>query len=193
MVGDDVVDLGEPEAREDALHPRFDARVFASAERAALAASAAPGRLRWILWAAKEAAFKLARKRDPRVAFAPSRFVVSLDARLRGHVAWAGGAARVQVRVAGAAVHATARDGDPEGSGLARALARLAGGDDPSHAARELARRRSAQRLGLDPRELCVVRRGGIPSLGLAAGGALDLSLSHHGRFVSFACELEPR
>ena len=43
MVGDDVVDLADPEARADALHPRFDARVFAPAERAALAASADPG------------------------------------------------------------------------------------------------------------------------------------------------------
>src|SRR3990172_11249674 len=101
MVGDARVDLGDPEARESALPPRFDARVFAPAERAALGASPASGRLRWILWAAKEAAYKLARKLDPGVAFSPSRFVVSLDATLRGRVAFAGGAARVRVRRAG--------------------------------------------------------------------------------------------
>ena len=36
MIGNDVVDLADPEAREAALHPRFDARVFAAGERALL-------------------------------------------------------------------------------------------------------------------------------------------------------------
>src|SRR5262245_15957096 len=192
MVGDDLVDLRDPEAREGAQHPRFDARVFAPAERAALAASPAAGRLRWVLWAAKEAAYKLARKLDPAVAFSPSRFVVSpLGARMRGRVSWAGGAASVQVRLAGDAVHATARDADPARGGLVRGVARLASGDDPSRAARELALRRVAARLGLDARDLRVVRRGRIPGLALPGGGALDLSLSHHGGFVSFACEFD--
>ena len=69
MVGDDVVDLGDPEAR--AVHPRFDARVFGTAERALLAASREPECLRWVLWAAKEAAWKLAAKRGPRPIFSP--------------------------------------------------------------------------------------------------------------------------
>jgi len=193
MVGDDLVDLGDPEVCSGAQHPRFDARVFAPAELAALAASPVAGRLRWILWAAKEAAYKLARKLDPGVAFSPSRFVVSLDATLRGRVAFAGGAARVRVRPAGDAGHAPARDGERTGTGLVLGVARLGARDDPSRAARELALRRVAERLGLDPRELRVVRRGRIPSLRLPGGDALDLSLSHHGSFVSFACELDPR
>jgi len=190
MIGDDVVDLADPEARADALHPRFDARVFAPAERAALAASADPGRLRWVLWAAKEAAYKLASQRDPRVVFSPRRFAVSLGARLPGRVLWPGGAARVQVRRVGDAAHATARPLDAPGGGLARGVARIAPGDDPSREARELARRGVARRLGLDARALYVVRRGRIPRLELPGGRALALSLSHHGAFVSFACEL---
>ena len=208
MVGDDVVDLGDPEARDGAQHPRFDARVFASVERAALAESPAAVRLRWILWAAKEAAYKLARKLDPGVVFSPSRFVVSLgpaasEARsepqasevlgpdaLRGRVSWPGGLARVEVRELGGAVHAIARDGDGQ-CVLVRGVATLEPGDDPSRAARGLAVRRVARRLGLDPRDLGVVRRGRIPSLALPGGGALELSLSHHGCFVAFACELE--
>jgi phosphopantetheinyl transferase (holo-ACP synthase) len=190
MVGDDVVDLADPEAGLGAQHPRFDARVFAPAERAALSASAEPGRLRWLLWAAKEAAYKLARKRDPRVIFAPARFVVTLDSRSSGRVVWSGGAARVQLRRSGSAVHATARDAGASGA-FVRGVARRGTGEDPSRAARALALRRVARRLGLDPRELRVVRRGRIPVLELLRGGALDLSLSHHGGFVSFACELD--
>ena len=32
MIGNDVVDLGDDEAREGAQHPRFDARVFTAGE-----------------------------------------------------------------------------------------------------------------------------------------------------------------
>ena len=39
MLGNDVVDLADPETRRAALHPRFDARAFAPRERAALAAA----------------------------------------------------------------------------------------------------------------------------------------------------------
>jgi hypothetical protein len=48
-----------------------------------------------------------------------------------------------------------------------------------------------AERLGLAAGEMRVERRGRIPRLLLPGAGALDLSLSHHGRLVSFACELE--
>ncbi len=59
MVGNDIVDLGDAETCNGPSHPGFDARVFAPVERRALAASPAPNRLRWSLWAAKEAAYKL--------------------------------------------------------------------------------------------------------------------------------------
>src|SRR5262245_24406175 len=197
MVGDDLVDLDDPEARDGAQHPRFDARVFAAAERAVLAASPAPVRLRWVLWAAKEAAYKLARKLDPGVVFSPPGFAVSLSpakARgvLRGRVCWRGGLLRVEVRELGGAVHAIAKDGGRQG-GLVHGVASLGPCDDPSLAARDLAVRRVAERLGLDASGLRVLRRGRIPSLALPGGGALALSLSHHGRFVAFACELERR
>lgn len=192
MVGDDLVDLGDAEARAGAPHPRFDARVFAPAERAALAASAAPNRLRWAFWAAKEATFKLARKLDPKTVFAPSRFVVGFDAELRGRVAWPGGSARVEVLAEGEAIHATATDGAPAARRLVRGVARLDAGGDPSRAARDLALCRVADRLGLAPEGLRVEKRGRIPCLRLADARRLDLSLSHHGRLVAFACDPGP-
>ena len=45
MIGNDVVDLSDPESAPAALHPRFDARAFCEAERERLAASRDPGRL----------------------------------------------------------------------------------------------------------------------------------------------------
>ena len=74
LVGNDVVDLHDSESRPGALHPRFDVRVFTPDEREALSAAAYP--LRWTLWAAKESAYKVAKKLDPTVRFLPRDFVV---------------------------------------------------------------------------------------------------------------------
>src|SRR4029453_11561642 len=79
-----VVDFAASEARAGAAHPRFDARVFACSEREALLRSDAPPGLPWILWAAKEAAYKAVKRADPATVFSPRRFVV---ARLGGAAA----------------------------------------------------------------------------------------------------------
>src|SRR5512139_2501725 len=78
MIGNDVVDLLDPETQPGAVHPRFDARVFTDDELRALRRSVAPGRLRWLMWAAKESAFKAVRRNDACVAFRPREFAVTL-------------------------------------------------------------------------------------------------------------------
>ena len=82
MLGNDVVDLADPEVRGGPAHPRFDARVFSPPERRALESESAPNRLRWTLWAAKEAAYKLAVKRDPNAIFAAASLVASRPDRI---------------------------------------------------------------------------------------------------------------
>ena len=79
MVGNDIVDLDDMEVRTGPAHSRFDIRVFSLEERLAIAAAPEPNRLRWSLWAAKEAAYKVAVKRNPDVIFSPSRFTVETD------------------------------------------------------------------------------------------------------------------
>jgi hypothetical protein len=189
MVGDDVVDLGDPEAR--AVHPRFDARVFGAAERALLAANPSPECLRWVLWAAKEAAYKLAAKRGPRPIFSPVEFAVEVAPGPAGHwsgrVRHAGRAVCVRVRRVGDALHAvaTARGGAFGG------LAVLGDGEDASQAARALAARGLARRAGAPPEAVRFARRGRVPRVWLEGRDLrADLSLSHHGRFVAFACQL---
>ncbi len=189
MVGNDVVDLADLEVCNGPAHPRFDARVFAPAERRALEAGGAPNRLRWTLWAAKEAAYKLAVKRDPNVIFAASRFVVKLDRALHGEVEHPGGRVAVTLATRGDAVHAVARDAAaPE---IVTGLASWAGATDASDAVRRLAVRDVAARLGVRESDLRIGRRGRIPTLSLRGSDRpLDLSLSHHGRYVAFACEI---
>src|SRR5262249_55831635 len=79
MIGDDVVDLADPDADAGSMHPRFDRRVFHPHERALIARSAQPGHTRWLLWALKESAYKAARKDDPAAVFRPGRSVAALE------------------------------------------------------------------------------------------------------------------
>jgi phosphopantetheinyl transferase (holo-ACP synthase) len=186
LLGDDLIDLADPEAAESALHPRFDARAFTPAERAELALAPERHALRWRLWGAKEAAYKAARRRDPAVRFHPREFAVSGDV-----VTHASGRYRVTFSSAGGALHAVAAlegDGECALSGCAR----LAPVETPSAAARRLAIEAAAEHLGCAPAELAVGSVDRVPYLlrgGSPCGGAL--SLSHHGAFAGFALALD--
>lgn len=190
MVGNDLVDLRDPETRPAALHARFDERAFAAAERERLRGSPAPDRLRWILWAAKEAAYKLARKLDGETPFAPARWVVNLDEALRGSVVHEHFEVRVAVREERDAVHAIALDDGAREGGILAGLAPLADAREASDAARRLAADAVSRRLGIPRSALRFERRHRIPFLHVAGVDApLDLSLSHHGSWVAFACD----
>ena len=194
MLGNDVVDLKDPETQAGMQHPRFDLRVFAQEERARIARSGAPERLRWIMWAAKEAAYKVARKLDARAVFAPSRFVVRADERLRGEVELPEGRRiPLVVRADAEFVHAIASDRADFERELVEGLGALGPctARDESRRAREFATLGLARELGRPAEQLSIEKRGRIPQLLLAGvDAAVDLALSHHGRFAAFACEL---
>jgi hypothetical protein len=193
MLGNDVIDLGDPETRPGAHHPRFDARVFTPDERAALASAAHPERLRWRLWALKEAAYKCLKKLAPETCFSPRRFAVRLAGDRPFAVDHAGRRLRVALWEEGDALHAIATDGaDPERDVL-RALRALPAAAEPAHASaavRALARDAAAAHLGCAPDELRFASAGRAPLLSRGAAPLLlDLSLSHHGRFLAAAVE----
>lgn len=79
MLGNDVVDLRDADSRPESFRPRFDARVYADPERRAIARDSRPLVRRWAHWAAKEAAYKLARQLDPGFVFAPKRLVACFE------------------------------------------------------------------------------------------------------------------
>ena len=194
MIGNDIVDLGDPELCPELRHTRFDARVYAPSERAALEASGAPERLRWIFWAAKEAAYKVARKIDPRVIFSPPRFRVELAADLRGSVQHDDREFCIRVDEAEGRVHALATDEDSfDDEFLWKVIPFDGDVGTAGKAVRALARRELATHLDVQLEDLEVERVERIPVL-LWDGKALDLdlSLSHHGRFLAFGCDLRP-
>jgi len=195
MVGNDVVDLRDDEALPEAA-PRFDARVFCAEELASLDASPHRSRRRWRLWAAKEAAYKLAVKRDPATVFAPSRFRVRLaDEAELGVVDTPPASVSVRIAEVDGAVHAVASTASGQiVTGVLRIAARDgASGSDPGEIARRFAREQLAAKLEVPLDALEIRKRGRVPELwqcGVRA--AADLSLSHHGDVVAFACEIAP-
>jgi phosphopantetheinyl transferase (holo-ACP synthase) len=190
MLGNDVVDLADVESRVEAHHPRFDARVFDESERALIAAGP-PGEIRrWTLWAAKESAYKAARKENASTLFEPRRFVVRVAGDGRLVVTAVARRFRVDVRGDADHIHAVAHRVDDPLDPLCVAVAMLpAAGDDERAAVRRLAAVTIARRLGLAMDDVVVARDGRIPALWIRGRrAAADLSLSHHGRFVAVAC-----
>ncbi len=192
MIGDDVVDLADPETAEGAPHSRFDVRVFHEEERERIARATDPRAARWACWAAKEAAYKLACRIDPVLRFAPHRYRVILDVPDRARVEGAGRHFDVSLIREADALQAVARLAGTDGGRVLRAAARLVPGEAPGGAARALALRVLAPQLDASPEELVIEKRGRLPEL-RRHGEPLPLSLSHHGSFVSFACWLPPR
>jgi 4'-phosphopantetheinyl transferase superfamily len=201
MIGNDVVDLGDPDSDAGTLSPRFDQRVFGAAEQRRLLQSPQPARERWRLWAAKEAAYKLARKLDPGTVFAPLRFAVELAScgepgECAGTVRHGAALHRLQICEGVDYVHAVVIPAAGSScvtlTGLHR-LRREETEDDcalaPGRAVRRLCVEAIAARLGLDTMDFEVRKQERVPRLywrGRPAEG-IDLSLSHHGGFVAFA------
>jgi hypothetical protein len=192
-VGNDVVDLADPETRLSGLHPRFEERVFGAAEREALEASRSRHQLHWALWAAKESAYKARKRLDPEAVFSPRAFAVELSPLPTtggvavGRVFHRGDVFDLEVRVDGASVHAVARSESEAG---ARVVWKVGGTrSDPGVAVRRLAAAAIGAALGLDPDGLRIVGR---PPVATDGDRRLDVgvSLSHHGRFVAVACTL---
>jgi hypothetical protein len=190
MLGNDIVDLADAETR--GLHPRWDERVLAPAERLALANHPEPHRLRWILWSAKEAAYKAA-SRLRETVFSPSRFVVTLDAADSvGRVRHGPESFGLAIRRGADFLHARAWSITVATPALVWASRRLRPDErDPGAAARALAVSRLAEVLGIADDQLSILRERRMPAL-VIAGRHSDsvLSLSHHGRYVGFACRL---
>jgi len=192
-VGNDVVDLADPETRLCGLRPRWAERVFGAAERQALDASPSRHLLHWALWAAKESAYKARKRFEPETVFSPKEFEVELSPLPAaagvavGRVFHGGQVFDLDVRLDGASVHAVATSADEAGARLLWKVERALG--DPGVAARRLAARAIGPALGLDPFGLRIVGR---PPVATSRDRRIEVgvSLSHHGRFVAFACTL---
>jgi len=208
-VGNDVVDLRDPETQPGALHPRFDARVFTPAEREQIDDGEQGHRTRWLMWAAKESAYKAAKKLDPRTVFSPRRFEVELQGEREGTVRFGGSVFSLLAELSDELVHVVAAP-------ASEAMQTASGPADRSafetgkrfwlqfETARLSSRARDALVAGLEVRQMAaralgslleiprqrieLIRRGRVPrALFEGVRLPIDLSLSHHGRFGAYA------
>lgn len=197
-MGNDVVDLDDPTILRSHLRERFVARVCTPDERAALAAAEDAKTLLWSLFAAKEAAYKIAAKGGPAPGFAHRRFEVAPDlGSVRDAVTGQRLHLWVEVDAARGFVHAVAADGAhrPE-----HEVSTLPDHPDASEVARARLAAAAARRRG-GARDAYAIERapapgswdGYAPPLLLEDGRAVpgaDVSLSHDGRFVAWAMTL---
>lgn len=191
-VGNDVVDLQDPEIADRHRSERFLRRVLADEEHARVVRAIDAKALLWALFAAKEAAYKLAMKLGPRPVLGHRSFVVAEDLRSVRH---AGRVFDLAVTRTADFVHAVSFvGGEPELVRVAPAVGGLAG--DPSAAVRALLASSVALHFGVDPGEIVVIRDPlpgswdgyGPPRVLFGRSTpARDVSLSHHGRFLAFA------
>ena len=189
MVGNDVVDLSDPESSHDACHLRFDRRVFTPEELEVLSTDHTDVQRRWILWSAKEAAYKAARRECAGITFSPPHFVVSLARSLCGSVRVGIRRWPVRVRIDGDCVHAVVSENESFASTLSgsRRLMTAELGD-PSQEVRRFAIASIAAGLGISTSDLRIEKTNRIPQLIVAGEAApVALSSSQHGFHPGFA------
>lgn len=188
MVGNDVVDLDDPETAAEGLNPRFDARVFSNDELERIAAAEDSRRLRWTLWAAKESAYKLCKRKDATAIFAHARFETALDDSGHGYVRLGDWTCAVQVTCQMAQIHAVATAEYDDRKRVVSCVQKISRENDPSLKVRRLAIESVARSIGID-RESVTITTGAdrVPRLHLDGSIHGFLSLSHHGSLVAFA------
>ncbi len=190
MVGNDIVDLGDPEAQPELLHPRFDRRVFTADELALIKTHSKPNQMRWMLWACKESAFKLVKRGRPSTVFSPRAFEVEMEGSGTAWVHHHGSTVSIEIARHGDAIHAVAAWKRDEGHRIISGVGKTRA--NPSDAVRELARQHLARVYSCRSAEIEIASGPDrIPKL-LVGGRESQrfISLSHHGRFVAFACSL---
>jgi phosphopantetheine--protein transferase-like protein len=210
-VGNDVIDLKEPENRGKSGDHRFLDRVFTAPERAMIAAARPPDTLLWSLWAAKEAAYKAVSGGDPSVCSIPRRYPVLIDGgeksgttdaaqgpegRLTGRVITPRGEVALRITMTDDYVHAVVAGSESVLAGVIGQVDRM----DPAEAeapggesgfVRGQLLREIARRLDCPVADLAVLTdQSGSDAPRVVLRGrplAVNISLSHDGRFSAFA------
>lgn len=79
LIGNDLVDLTNPDIANKHNEERFLKRVLAPSEIKKMKSTSDPKKLLWLLWAGKESAYKVLKKLMPEMIFSHSKIVVDID------------------------------------------------------------------------------------------------------------------
>lgn len=191
MIGNDVIDLNDPESLPHKQHRRFDRMAFTADERAQLRKRGNRQADRWSMWASKEAAYKLLKQSDESVRFIPRRFNVELSGSDECLVVHENIKVWIRLKTGADYIHALALKTEPleqdELPPVVIVRLETPPARPPSTRIRKLVCRMAAQWFGCRETELNVVTENKIPRLVDAKGAHRGyLSLSHHGRYMAF-------
>jgi len=207
-LGNDIVDLNDPFAREKGRCRRYASRVLSFRELVWWEESRDPSRLLWTCWSAKEAAYKAFRKIAGPVPFLPKRIEMTEDPgerepELRGTVDTPWGKALFRLLRESTHVHALCAPAEENILDRARwhidGMTPMSSGEkeevaaDPSRAVRRAAVKVLAPILGVREEDIRIIRNhgGAVTSVPILLVGnkelPVDLSLSHDGRYVAVA------
>jgi len=194
-VGNDVVDLADPDCQARHQNPRFLDKILAPMEKERVVTASNPHALLWLLWAAKEAAYKAVSQSRPCTGFVPPRFVVLDPGPGKGRVATPFGTFPMHAELTQDYAHAVvlaSPGANPDAAGWR--VKKIAATATASSLARDMAQRCVAQVLGLPApghvhiRRIPGARRLGPPQVFVNGRlSPLSLSLSHDGLFVACA------
>jgi len=203
-VGNDIVDLRSRGAKGKAKDDRFMQRVLTKEERQKVTEWNNPDELLWAFWSAKETAFKAVNKSHPDISSAPGRYPVTLNfgkspSTLSGFVTTPREPVAVELFVHEGCVHCI---GTTDVTGrfdtILHGIKKIDSGlgisptpEQESIMVRKLAIEKISGVLGLNPGDINIRRdqgRQGPPLVYMKGKKTdMDISLSHHGRYVAFA------
>jgi len=197
------VDLQEPGNRGKSRDARFLKRILTPAECLKVILSRQADRTLWALWAAKESAFKVIKKRDPGVSARPRQYRVLFfsapgntderkeSALVSGVVTTPRGSVQIRLQFTAGYVHCIGTDAPWSAMDAIRwQVNEIPAGSDESQQVREEAKRHLACHFREAPEEIHIRAAGatGAPAVYLGdRRTSIDISMSHDGRFTAHA------
>ena len=189
-LGNAVVDLLDGEIQQESIHPRSDERVFSPVERDRLLHGEDQHIDRWTHWALKEATLKAAKRHCKDIVFSPRKILVQ---KLEGDSAEVFAFDKIfsaSIDYNDNYINATVVF-DVDLADVRSVVAAHSGRQDVSTEVRLLACQEFSTSSAIDQKACRIPLGEKIPSIhvnGVAV--SCPVSLSHHGRFVAFACGL---
>jgi len=200
LIGNDIVDLTDPQAKGKNRDIRFIERVFTPDEQRKIQKSDEPDIVLWSLWAGKETGYKAMSKTHPAVSSSPGSYAVQLsDTPLpeSGTVETPCGPVSVRFRVTGEYIHCIGATTDEGLNSIVWDVQTMLRPEiSPKYQSdfvRNMARGKISRCLKEDPETIKIIRPQGHHGLGppvVYAGEkrtAIDISMSHDGRFAACA------
>jgi len=201
LIGNDIVDLMDPQARGKSRDIPFMDRVFTPDERCLIQDSSNPDMMLWTLWTGKETGYKALRRRSPAVSSAPRRYEVHLPC-TGDHIPESGtvhtpcGPVSIRFCITGEYVHCVGATTDEEVDAISwdvQKMPRTQSSCDESLFVREMAKRGISAWLDEQPEAVDIIRpeqdHGLAPPVIKIRGRnpSINLSMSHDGRFAACA------